>query len=342
MPYFDMINQIVVKWRTADLATDLLDKGSIQIFMVTYHVERPKCLLRIDGFKEFDKAIVRAEVSRLKAEDKDERRLAAISRKMWEAAHGVRRGKPKRKPRRDAPGGRARASDTEDNASDGDRDDGGGGDGDVESGGEYGGSDAGSVGGGGDGHESGGGGGGGVGDPHGGGVGDPHGGGVGEPHGGGVDDPHGGGGEHGGEGGGGVFPVVRGADGLVYPIVSDTAEEHEMGLPSDAEGAPLAAPVAPGVGEPLPQVFGEKVHRRSDGKWIGNIWRFWDDAGNESLISHCRHHHPPCKKRTTARKRPDWDSALRWIAAGSGMSRSDHLDAYEPMVLPPEFHSKKK
>ena len=295
-----------MKWGAADLATELLPLGSIQIFVVTYHVERPNCLLRIDGFEAFDKAAARAEVKRLKAADREERRLATLSRKMWEAAHGIKRGKTKRKPRRDAPEGRRRTEGS-DTADDTPIDSSG--DGDAE----------------GDGSD-------GVADDDAPSADSDHGGGG---HG-------GGGGGDGGGGAGGVFPVIRGADGRWHDPASDTAEEHDVGVPSDGGAAPIVVPVVPAVPVALPNVYGEKVHRVPDGKWIGNIWWFWDDGGNKSLITHCRYHTPPCKKRTTARKQPDYDSAMRWIAAGRYMTRQDHSDAYEPTVLPPEFHSKPK
>ena len=41
-------------------------------------MERPQCLLRIDGFTAFNKDVVRAEVKRCKSEDSDARRLANL------------------------------------------------------------------------------------------------------------------------------------------------------------------------------------------------------------------------------------------------------------------------
>ena len=271
----------------------------------------------------------------MKAAVREEKRVATLARRMWEASVGIKRGGRKRRPRRDVPGrGVARhVSDTSENeGSDdgegGESGHGGGGDSDAESEGH---------GGAGVGH-----GGGGIGEA---GVGHG-GGGIGEAGvghgGGGIHDSHGGGGIDGGGGHGGGGGVHLGG-GMMAPVLSsDTGEEHDDGMAvADPDAVPVAPP-AVHVAEPPPQVVGERVLRRPDGKHIGNIWRYWDDGGNESIITHCRYHAPPCKKRTTVRKHPDWDGALRWIQAGRHTDRGRHLDMYEDMVLPPEFRSKKK
>ena len=126
-----------------------------------------------------------------------------------------------------------------------------------------------------------------------------------------------------------------------FPMAEQTDEDQDIGLTDAADGGVHVE--MPPAEEELPQVVGEKVYRRrGDKKHIGCSWNYWDNDGHESLICHCKLHDPPCKKRTTARKNPSWNGGLRWIAAGAGMTRGDHLDAYERMVLPAEFRSKPK
>jgi hypothetical protein len=89
---------------------------------------------------------------------------------------------------------------------------------------------------------------------------------------------------------------------------------------------------------PLPRLVGDNVldlHGRS----LGKLWYLTDDHGNRSIACRCNHA-PPCKKRTTLAKHPSEAGALRWLAACGSMTKQQHLDAYEALVIPEEFRKK--
>ena len=252
--------------------------------------------MRIESIEAVDSDALAVEVKQLKQRDSDDRKIAKMQRKMWELAHGIKRRK-KRGPRRGAPGATARDSDTDDEAShdaddeasvapDDEAPDGDDDAAPADSDGE---------------------------------AGDP----FGDIGGGGGDGPVG---HDGGHGGGG--DAVEISD-------SGTPEEHDLGIALVGDGPISDGPVDDGpipdaapAPIPLPHVVGDKVFDRpgAGGRHIGNMWRYYDDRGNESLIAHCIYpDRSRCKRRTTSNKHPDWNGALRWIVAGQGgLSQPQH------------------
>ena len=96
----------------AELATEMLSVGETAIHCVAYCVTLPHSHLLITDIVRSDVDALRTQVNALKARYSEERKIAQAQRRMWDAAHGIVRGR-KRLPRRDmAPGGARHDSDT--------------------------------------------------------------------------------------------------------------------------------------------------------------------------------------------------------------------------------------